>query len=153
MSTVIIYASYHHLNTHKIAQAMGEELSAELLNFAEADQDRIITADIVGFGSGVYLGKFHQGLIRLIEELPAVEDRPAFVFSTSGVGQMPIFNRAHRHIKARLKEKGFKIVGEFDCRGFDTYGPLKFFGGMHKDRPNDRDIDQARKFARGLPNR
>jgi flavodoxin len=46
--------------------------------------------------------------------------------------------------------RGFSITGEFSCKGWDTVGPLKLFGGINKGRPNEDDLEEARVFARGL---
>jgi flavodoxin len=46
-----------------------------------------------------------------------------------------------------LARKGFAVLGEFACRGFDTWGPLWLTGGLNKSHPDDRDLDRARRFA------
>jgi flavodoxin len=61
-----------------------------------------------------------------------------------------IFNRFNKPLKEKLSEKGFRIIGEFSCRGYDTFGPFKIIGGIRKDRPNKKDIEQARNFAQSL---
>ena len=53
-------------------------------------------------------------------------------------------------MKKKLKEKGFDIVGEVSCRGFDTAGPFKFMREISKGRPNERDLENARRFVRNL---
>jgi len=45
--------------------------------------------------------------------------------------------------------RGFSIVDEFSCRGWDTRGPMKLSGGINKGRP-DEDLSKARIFAQGL---
>ncbi len=49
--------------------------------------------------------------------------------------------------------KTFEIIGEFSCLGLDTIGPLKLVGGINKGHPDEKDLDDARKFAIGLKNR
>jgi len=51
-----------------------------------------------------------------------------------------------------LNRKEFNIIGEFNCLGFDYNGPLKLIGGINKGRPNKRDIQKARLFAKSLKN-
>jgi len=41
-------------------------------------------------------------------------------------------------------------VGEFDCKGFDTFGPWGKLGGIAKGHPDETDLDNARAFARAL---
>jgi len=47
-------------------------------------------------------------------------------------------------------EKGFDVIKEFSCKGFDTVGPFKFIGGISKGRPNEKDLENAKNFARSL---
>ena len=44
------------------------------------------------------------------------------------------------------EDKGGPVLGEFGCRGYDTFGPFKLVGGLAKGRPNERDLEQARAF-------
>lgn len=53
-----------------------------------------------------------------------------------------------RPIQRRLVLKGFRVLGSFSCRGFDTVGPLRLVGGLNKGRPNVRDLDLAAFAAR-----
>lgn len=46
--------------------------------------------------------------------------------------------------------RGFSVVGEFSCKAWDTWGPLKLVGGTNKGGPNADDLEEARVFARGL---
>ncbi len=148
MKTLIVYVSFHHKNTEKIAEAISSVLNAKLVKASEVKEEEIVNADLIGFGSGVYLGKFHKKLIKLVENLPEFENKKAFLFSTSGVRKNFILNRSHKNFKKKLK--GFQIIGEFNCKGFDTFGFLKFFGGLNKGRPNQKDIKKAEEFAKSL---
>ena len=47
-------------------------------------------------------------------------------------------------------EKHCPVLGEFSCKGYDTFGPFKLVGGIAKGRPNERDLEQARTFYRNL---
>ena len=58
--------------------------------------------------------------------------------------------KSHAPLRERLIAKGYKIVGEFNCAGWNTHQFLKFFGGMNKGRPNETDIQKARSFAQKL---
>jgi len=76
-----------------------------------------------------------------------VDSKKAFVFSTRGA---PRLGSYHRALKSQLEEKGVTIVGEFSCRGFDTYGAMKLIGGIAKGRPNEQDLREAQEFAKSL---
>lgn len=146
MKRVIIYESVHHKNTEKIARVMAEVLKAELKKPGDVDINSLNDYDLVGFGSGIYYGKFHKNIIELIKKIKNVSNQRAFVFSTSGTGKKS-YNDS---IKKELEEKGFEVIGSFACRGFDTYGPFKLVGGISKGRPNEEDISNAREFAMKL---
>ena len=115
---------------------------------AEAKPDTLATYDLIGFGSGIYFGKHHKTLLQFVEMLPPVTQKKAFVFSTCGDGKMH-----HAALKEKLANRGFAIVDEFCCKGWDTVGPLKLFGGINKGRPDENDLAAARAFAQGLKNK
>jgi flavodoxin len=145
MKTLIVYASVHHQNTGKVAKVMAEALGAELIQVANAKPDMLAPYDLVGFGSGIYFGKHHKTLLQFVETLPTATQKRAFVFSTSGDGKIH-----HAALKEKLASRGFTMVDEFCCRGWDTVGPLKLFGGINKGRPDENDLAAARAFAQGL---
>lgn len=150
MEKIIIYASFHHKNTEKVARAMAVVLGAEAINFIEAGKEKVLAADLIGFGSGIYAARFYKGLISFIGGLPRVRNKKAFVFSTAGVKQNFLLNRGHRSAKKILEKKGFEIIGEFDCLGHDSYGLLKYIGGINKGRPSEQDLKRAENFAKNL---
>ena len=148
MKTLIVYTSVHHQNTEKVAKVMAEALEAELVPVANAKPESLTTCDLIGFGSGIYFGKHHKTLLQFVETLPPVTQKKAFVFSTCGDGKMH-----HAALKEKLADRGFVVVDEFCCRGWDTVGPLKLFGGINKGRPDENDLAAARAFAQGLKNK
>ncbi len=147
MKTLIVYISYHHGNTEKIAKAIGEVLEAELRSPESTKLESISGFDLIGFASGNYFDKFDKRLIAFIDSLPMGIDKPAFIFSTHGSDS---YQRAHEELRKHLGDKGLKVVGEWHCRAFDTYGALKLLGGINKGRPNEADIQDAKRFAEGL---
>lgn len=146
MKRLIIYESIHHKNTEKIAKVMGEVLKAELKNPKDVNVDDLKNYDLIGFGSGIYYGKFHKNILELLKKIKSQGKQRVFVFSTSGQGR----EQYNESLKSELKEKGFEVVGSFACKGFDTYGPLKLIGGIAKGRPNEEDFSKAREFAAEL---
>jgi len=146
MKTAIIYKSVHHGNTEKIAKVMADTLEAELLDLKDANSDTIKEYDLIGFGSGKYFGRPHKKLRKFVEELDDVQNKKAFVFSTSGDG------KPMGWLEKKLSSKGFGILGEFYCKGFDTYALAKLIhrGGLNKGRPNEEDIENAEIFANSI---
>ena len=146
MKTLIIYYSKHHRNTQKVAEVMADAIGADVMGYDLVDPDNLLKYDLIGFGSGIYHNKPGEELVSFINELKNVENKKAFVFTTSGRGKES-FNHL---LKQLLSEKGFEIVREFACKGFDTYGLLKIFGGINKGRPNEEDLKKAEQFANTL---
>ncbi|MGP8025083.1 MAG: flavodoxin [Methanobacterium sp.] len=103
--------------------------------------------DLIGFGSGIYNYNHHKDLITFIESM-APMDKNVFIFSTTGNFR----ERHHNLIKEKLNEKGCKIIGEFRPLGFnlDVNGPLTFIFGKNKGHPDEKDIEDARKFSKNL---
>ena len=145
MKTLLIYVSIHHGNTEKIAKVMAKVLNAKLVKPNEIDINELSKYDLIGFGSGIYGGKHHKVLLNFVDKLFQGQNKKAFIFSTSGTNKD--YNKS---LKEKLLEKGFDIVGEFSCKGFDTWGPFKIVGGINRGRPNEQDLKKARKFAEEL---
>lgn len=149
MKTLIICKSVHHGNTQKIAEVVAKVLEAKLVKPEELDINTVTKYDLIGFGSGIYYGKHHKDLLKVVDNLFSVKNKKAFIFSTSGTGEKNI-SRNHRLIREKLMAKGFIIAGEFSCRGFDSFGLLKLIGGINKGRPDEHDLRKAEDFARRL---
>lgn len=145
MKTLIIYESVHHRNTQKIAKAIAKVLNATLLKPNEVDINNLKEYDLIGFGSGIYAWRHHRSLLKLANKLPTL-NKKAFIFSTAG----SLSPSNHNSLRKKLTKKYFKIIKEFSCKGFDTVGPLKLFGGINKGRPNEQDLENARAFAKTL---
>lgn len=143
MKTLIIYTSVHHSNTEKIGKVIAESLNADMVKAENLNLDDLSGYDLIGFGSGIYMSKFHKSITDLIENMPIISNKKAFVFSTSGMGKMEY----NKPLEKKLEEKGFKVIGSFACKGFDTFGPFKLIGGIAKGRPNDEDIQKAKEWC------
>lgn len=144
MKTAIIYKSIHHGNTKKIAEVMANSLEAELFDLKDVNQDIVKEYDLIGFGSGIYSGKPHKELMKFVEGLESVENKKAFVFTTSGRG------KPNKWLGENLSRKGFEVLREFHCKGYDTYALTKLVGGISKGKPDEEDFKNAEKFVNGL---
>jgi flavodoxin len=147
MKTLIIYQSIHHGNTEKVARKIGEVLGADLKKPNEVKPEDLAGYDLIGFGSGIYAWNFHRAILKFIGSLPEMPGKKAFIFFTHGSKSPEKY--ASSTLK-KLEEKHFSIAGQFDCQGWDTFGPLALFGGMGKGLPNEADLAKAGKFAEGL---
>ena len=155
MKYLIVVYSYHHNNTLKIAEVFGKVLDAQVKSPQQTSPEELTSYDLVGFGSGIDSGKNYQEILDFADKLPQVTKKEAFVFSTSGMpigvsGQQRLeeyTSKCHSTLKETLQSKGYTIVGEFGCAGFNTNKFLKYFGGINKGRPNSEDLKHAEEFA------
>ena len=143
----VIVSSWHHGNTRKIADAIGEQLQADVLTVDEAYAVDLSQYAIVGFGSGIYFAKHDEKLFDLVKAKPALP-RQAFLFSTAG--NTLLWRLYHRGLRRLLQSRGCEVITEFKCPGWDTVGPFALFGGFYRGRPNEKDLTRAREFARKL---
>jgi len=150
MKILIIYISPHHGNTKKVLDIMAEELKkkhgVKILEVSKADESSIKKSDMVVFGSGIYASKHHVSLLNFVDKLHEHKGKKAVIVSTSGFG-LKMF---HKSLREKLLEKGFKIIDEFKCKGWNTFGPFKLIGGINKGRPNEKDFEKARKFCKSI---
>jgi flavodoxin len=151
---LIILSSFHHKNTEKIAKAIAEVLSAEIKDASQISIEEIKNYDLIGFGSGTYDGHHHNIQLNLVDRLSEVKEKKAFLFSTTGAPKFTIndkfIKQNHNLIREKLKSKGYEMVGEFGCPGWNTNGFLRFFGGLNKSKPDEHDIKKAKEFASSL---
>lgn len=152
MKSLVVVISIHHDNTVKIGKTIGKVLGAPVLNPKEVNPDDVGGYDLVGFGSGIYGGKHHASLLKLAEKLPQVSDKKAFLFSTGGISSARKALEDHAKLRVFFESKGYVIVDNFQCKGFNTNSFLKYFGGMNKGRPNAADHKNAEVFAQNLIN-
>jgi flavodoxin len=150
MKALMLYISVHHGNTEKVARNMANILDADLVQVKQANAAVLERYDLIGFGSGIYLGKHHESLLAFVDRLPMLRNKKAFIFSTSGLRKIPFVHNFDKSLKQRLQQKGFDIIGELSCRGYDTSRAAMIVGGINRGRPSARDLQQAEDFARRL---
>jgi len=153
MKTLIIYKSYHKMNTEKVAKAIAQEMNAKLAKVENIKPEDLIEYDLIGFGSGIYGSRFHKTIYAFLKKMPSM-NKNAFVFFTSA-------NFGEKHLmKEKLSEKGCNVIGEFNCSGeyspmgfnLNSEGKLALIVGREKGHPDEKDIESARVFAKGLLN-
>lgn len=150
MKSLIILYSYHHHNTEKIAEVLAKILDSEIKWPQELNLEELQEYDLVGFGSGIYSAKHHESLLELADELPEVKSKNAFLFSTAGITGKSKVAKDHSKLREKLEFKGYTVIDEFQCKGFNTNSFLRLFGGMNKGRPNAKDLKNAEEFAWNL---
>lgn len=143
MKTAVCYYSRHHGNTRNVLEAMAAEGEVDLIDVTARQAVRLEGYDCVGFASGIYAFQVHKAVTAFARQfLP--RGKPVFFVYTyggaRGAGAKPLAEVA--------QEKGCPVLGEFGCRGYDTFGPFKLLGGIAKGHPNRRDLEKARVFYR-----
>lgn len=145
MKTAVCYYSRHHGNTLKVLQAMAAEGDVDLIDVTARQTVRLDGYDCIGFASGIYAFDFQKSVVAFARQyLP--QGKPVFFVYTYGGAK----GNGAKAVKAIAAEKNCPILGEFGCRGFDTFGPFKLVGGIAKGHPNARDLENARQFYRDL---
>jgi flavodoxin len=154
MKSLLVLFSIHHNNTEKIANVFARVLDTQVKTPQQINPEELQGYSLIGFGSGIYDQKHHKGLLDLADNLPQVTNRKAFIFSTSGVARKFALDKSiddpHSPLREKLQSKGYMIVGEFNCAGFNTNSFLKLVGGMNKGKPNAEDLKRAEEFAQNL---
>ena len=150
MKSLLILYSYHHNNTQKIANVFTQVLKAQIKTPKQINLQELQNYDLLGFGSGIYGAKHHKSLLNLADKLPQATNKKAFIFSTSALTGKDKIADDHSLLKEKLQSKGYIIIDEFQCKGFNTNSFLKFFGGMNKGRPNTEDLKNAKEFVLNL---
>lgn len=147
MKTLLVVYSYHHNNTQKVAEVFAKVLGAEIVTPQQTDPSSLQAYDLVGFGAGIDSGKHYKPLLDFADQLPNSKGKKAFIFSTSGVSNPKYMTKIHTALREKLQTKGYVVVDEFNCHGFNTNSFLKAFGGMNKGCPNEADLKAAEEIA------
>ena len=150
IKSLLVVFSYHHKNTQKIANVFAKILDTQIKTPQQINPKELQEYSLIGFGSGIYGAKHHKLLLDLADKLPKVNNKKAFIFSTSALTGEAKVAKDHSELREKLQSKGYIIVDEFQCKGFNTNSFIKFFGGMNKGRPNAEDLKHAEEFAQNL---
>jgi flavodoxin len=156
--SLVIVSSYHHKNTGKVATVLATALGAEVRTPQDIAPEELRGYEMVGFGSGIDSDKHYKPLLDLAARLPRVKGKKAFIFSTCGMpvslaGEGSIqryLAKSHAALREILISRGYAVVGEYSCPGFNTNSFLRLFGGLNRGRPNAEDLNRAEEFARAL---
>ena len=150
-SLLVVFSSHHH-NTEKIANACAHVLGTKVKTPQQVTPEEIALYDLVGFGSGIYSATFDPSVLDLADRLPNAAGKKAFLFSTYGAPAVfaggEFVTNNHAQIREKLQVKGYTIIWEFGCAGWNTNSVLRFFGGLNKGRPDARDLINAEALAR-----
>lgn len=141
----IIYGSRHHGNTKKLVQEITQKLEIILID-AEQQTHRDLSAyDLIGFASGIDFGRFYDCVERFLRGNLPEKKRVFFLYTCAKTS-----DRFTGTVRKAAEEKEAVILGEYGCRGYNTYGPWKLIGGMNRNHPSDGEIEGAVSFLKSL---
>lgn len=138
---VIIYASTHHRNTYKLVKAISDKYPIDIIDATQESNVNLQDYDVIGFASGIDFGKFYETIETIAKEKLPMEKKVFFLYTCAKDRRG--FTDSIREIAT---EKNADILGEYGCKGFNTYGPWKAIGGMNKNHPTKDEIGQAVAF-------
>lgn len=145
MKVAIAYYSQHHGNTKKLLDAIKELGDVELINADECKEADLSGYDIIGFASGIYFSNFGKEIIEFARNnLPG--NKRVFLIYTYGMKRKSYTNAMEKIIA----EKSCQLIGAYGCKGFDTVGPFKLFGGFAKGHPDENDVNGAVEFFKRI---
>ena len=148
-SLLVVY-SYHHMNTEKVAKVFSIVFDAQIITPQQVDPNNLQEYDLIGFGAGIDGGKHYKQLLDLTNKLFHVNNKKAFIFSTSALTGEDKKADDHLSLRKKLESKGYIIIDDFQCKGFNTNSFMRYFGGMNRGRPNAKDLKNAEEFAQKL---
>ena len=141
----IAYASFHHGNTEKLVKGIAERLEVTLINAAHQTCTDLSQYDLIGFASGIDFGKFYSCVEEFLKVNLPEKKKVFFLYTCARTG-----SRFTNSIRKEALKKDSALLGEFGCKGYNTYGPWKLIGGMNKAHPTDEDIENAVMFLKSL---
>lgn len=145
MKTVIVYYSKHHENTKKLLSAIAKKHEVTLIDVTDDPATDLSSYDRIGFASGIYYSKFHKTLLKYAEEhMP--KGKETFFIYTYGAEKKGYTNA----IMKVVGKRNAKVLGEFGCLGFNTFGPFKLIGGIAKGHPDSDDINNVLRFYENM---
>lgn len=143
MKIAIVYASTHNGNTGKLVRGIGKAMEVTLIDAEQENRRDLSGYDLIGFASGIAFGRFYDSVENFLKENLPREKQVFFLYTCARPG-----SRFTASIRKAAGEKGAVILGEYGCRGYNTYGPWKLVGGMNKAHPTDGEVNAAVTFLK-----
>ena len=142
---VIVYASKHHGNTYKLAKAISDKYEVAMIDAMKETYVDIQEYNLIGFASGIDFGKFYLEIENFARENLPLQKEVFFLY-TCAMDREGFTDS----IKEIALKKDAVILGEYGCRGYNTYGPWKLIGGMNKSHPTENELQKCVNFYEKL---
>ncbi len=121
-------------HTKKLAEGIAKELGVVAKSIPEPVDGNV---DVLFLGEGLYSFDIDPEMKAFIKTLNPSAIKEVVVFSSGS------FGNAYAPMKRELSAQGLKVSSqEFHCKGT--------LGFMHKNRPNDKDVNNAAVFAKTI---
>ena len=121
-------------STKKVADAIASEIG---INAEDVKTAKLINDSFIFLGTGCYGGKPGKHMTKFIENND-FKSRNVALFGTSGGGE----GKETEAMEIMLKDKEANVKGKYFCQG-------KFWF-RNKGKPNNADLDDAKKFAKNM---
>ena len=122
-------------NTKRLAEAVAKAVGVEALPLSSPIEEPV---DILFLGNSYYAFSIDPEVRKFIQLLPA--DKVGRIVN---FGSAAMLNSTLKKVKAEAAKRGIAVDDrEFHCKGE--------FKGIHKGRPNDKDLSAAADFARKI---
>ncbi|MBE6017062.1 MAG: flavodoxin [Lachnospiraceae bacterium] len=122
-------------NTRRLAEAVADAVGAEALPLSAPIEDPV---DVLFLGNSYYAFNIDPEVRDFIRSLD--KDKVGCIVN---FGSAAMLNSTWKKVKAEAEKVGIRMDGrEFHCKGE--------FKGIHKGRPNEKDLAAAAVFARSI---
>jgi len=126
VKSVIFINGHDYLSNQDICNAISAKLNSPIIYIhSKKALMEFDIYDVMGFGIGINIGNRYQGMLKFVEKLPNVQNKKAFIFSTNKISSDKNMKKDHETLLNLLENKGFAIINDFNCKGFNTSNILK----------------------------
>lgn len=145
---LILYCSSHHQNTETLVKKAATQLpDIDVIPLSDDSCPELSHYELIGLASGIYMGRPHAAMQSFLEShQKEMKGRRVFTMLTSGANQ----KKYGTAFSSLLEGYGCTVLGNYQCKGFDTFGPWKLIGGIAKGHPDNSDVAGAQAFLCGI---
>ena len=145
MKTAIVYYSKHHGNTKKLVDAIvAAHPDVDTFNAMEDIPD-LSGYDCIGLASGIY-AEHPAKQVRNYAKEKLPNGKKVFLLVTTAMPNDNYF----KDLSNTVAEKSCELIGKYQCKGFNTFGPFILIGGTAKGHPTQEELDEVVRFYEGL---
>lgn len=137
-------------NTRKVAKAMVSAFeesghNVQNLSMQKATSEDVMKCDLLGIGTPTFESHAPLPVKSFLKSLPALNNLRVFIFATGGGAPGNVLY----DLTKLLRKKGANVIGGFFSRG-EIHHPAPCIIGKSPGRPNEEDLNKARKFAEAV---